>query len=652
MLNPLMPNESQPGPNDSRQGLNESQLNAVQWEDGPLLLLAGPGSGKTTVLTYRIARMIDESAEKHFKILGLTFTNKAAAEMRDRIAALVPNAEERILLTTFHSFCADLLRQHGHHIGLKPDFTILAQDADRHSLLDEAIEQAGVHQVEQTGENLLPLVTHLIENDIAPDGALNVLRQQNFTDPESLSRAYRCYRSLMIERNSLDFVGLISEALGILRVHTGVGKQVRRIYPYVCVDEFQDTNFSQFEVLRHLVNPTTKNLFVVADDDQIIYQWNGASPERLRKIQEEFEMELHQLPENYRCPAEVVALANNLIKHNHDRYAGKGDLRANKKFSNSSVASVYRFSDFDAEAAWVADFIANGTPEFRAQCVVLARTRKLLEQVVDALEEKGVTGYLAARKNEFEGAPLQWLHSTFRLANSRTSRAHLRSVCKAFFSIEGVDLNVRDIVSHASAKDIDYLRSWAELALNRQELAQRTRQFIEGALLSNLADRLDFWKFEKAAFAWLDDFPGIRPDVEGVYDVYEDEKEVWRNLVNDISNLHGKNEVTLHLLLQELDMRSKSPEPPKGAVPCFTVHASKGLGFDHVFLVGMVEDQLPSWAAIKKGGGSREMQEERRNCFVAITRVQETLTMTFSSRVFGYPKQPSRFLYEMGAVER
>ena len=611
-------------------------------------MLAGPGSGKAMALTHRIARIIEASPEKHFKILGLTLTNKAAAEMRDRIATLVPNVEKRILLTTFHSFCVDLLRQHGHYIGLKPDVTILPQDADRHSLLDEAIKQARVDQVKQTGENLLPLITRLIENDIAPDGVLNVLRQQDFADPESLSRVYRCYRSLMLERGSLDFVGLISEALGIQRTHTGVGKHVWRVYPYVCVDEFQETNLSQCEVLRHVVNPTTKNLFVVADDDQFIYQCRGAGPARLRKLREEFGMELHQLPENYRCPPEVVTLANRLIKHNFDRYAGKGDLRAHRKSGGLSVARVFMFSDFDAEAAWVADSIAKCVPEIRAKCVVLARTRKLLEQVVYALEEKGVKGYLAARRNDFEGAPLQWLHSTLRLAKSGRSRAHLRSVCKALCSIEGVELNVGDVVSHASAKDIDFLRSWAELALTRQDLAPHTRQFIEGALLSDLVDRLDFWKFQRAAFAWLNDFPEVRSEVEGVYDVYEDEKEAWLKFVNDISRLHGKSEVTLHLFLQELDMRSKSPELPKGAVPCFPVHASKGMEFDHVFLVGMVEDQLPRWAAIEKGDDSHEMREEKRNCFVAITRAGKSLTMTYAGEANGWDKAPSRFLSEMG----
>ena len=628
--------------------LNESQFDAVQWDDGPLLVLAGPGSGKTRVLTYRIARMIEASPDKHFKILGLTFTNKTAAEMRDRIAALVPNASERTLLTTFHSFSADLLRQHGHHIGLKPDFTILSQDADRYSLLDEAINEVNTNHLGQTSEKLLPLITRLTENDIAPENALQILQQGSFADPDALSKIYRQYRSLMVERNSLDFVGLISEALGILKERAGVSKQIQRIYYYICVDEFQDTNLSQYKILHRLVNPKTKNLFVVADDDQIIYQWNGASPERLWALQEDFEMELRQLPENYRCPAEVVTLANNLISYNLGRYAGKNALKAHKESNNSSVVNVHRFDDFADEANWVAARISKSSPDVRAKCVVLARTKKLLEQVVEALKEEGVAGYLASRKNEFEGASLQWLHSVLRLANSRTSREHLRSVCKAFFTIEGIDLNIRDIISYASAEDIDFLRSWAIAALNRSEITPNTRQFIEKSLLPILVDRLDFWNFLNNAFAWLDEFPDIRPDVEGVYDVYEEEKDTWHQLVKEISAQYGKDEVTLHLLLQELDLRSKSPEPPKDAVPCFTVHASKGMEFDHVFLVGLVEDQLPSWAAIKKGNDSREMQEERRNCFVAITRAQETLTMTYSDQVQRWAKSPSRFLSEMG----
>ena len=632
--------------------LNENQLEAVAWDDGPLLVLAGPGSGKTRVLTFRIARLIESTPEKHFKILALTFTNKAAAEMRERISTLVPNASERTLLTTFHSFAADLLRQHGHHIGLKPDFTIMAQDADRHSLLDEGIDQVNRGHIGPTSEKLLPLISRLIENNIAPDKAAETLERRSFEDPEVLASIYQRYRSLMIERNALDFVGLIAEALGLLESRPGVRKQIQRIYPYVSVDEFQDTNLSQYKILRHLVNENTKNLFVVADDDQIIYQWNGANPERLWVLQKDFNMKLLQLPENYRCPSDVVELANNLIAHNFGRYAGKDVLTAHKGTSETSVVSLRRFSNFSEEAAWIASMIAARSETERGKCVVLARTRKLLEEVVNALDQQGLSGYLANRKNEFVSAPLQWLHSVLRLANSRSSREHLRQICKSFFTLEGINLNVKDIISRAGIDDGDYLRSWTVAALNRQQLSEKARNLIEASLVPILLERLDFWRFQEDAFAWLDALPDTTPVVEGVFDEYREEKETWHQLVNEISTQYGRQEVTLHLLLQELDLRSKSTVPSKEAIPCFTIHASKGMEFDHVYLVGMVEEQLPSWAAIKKGDSSREMQEERRNCFVAITRAQETLTLTYSDRIQGWSKSPSRFLLEMGVLKR
>lgn len=629
--------------------LNENQLAAVEWQDGPLLVLAGPGSGKTRVLTYRIARLIEASPNKHFKILGLTFTNAAAAQMRQRIASLVPSADERTLLTTFHSFAADLLRQHGHHVGLRPDFTIMVQDADRHSLLDEAIDASDPADSVGISERLLPLITRLIEKDIAPSAGLEALKKMSLANSDFFARVYVNYRRLMIERNSLDFPTLVAEALHLLTSQIGVRKQIQRIYPFVCVDEFQDTNLIQYKILEQIVRPETRNLFVVADDDQIIYQWNGASPERLSALQSNFDMKLIQLPENYRCPAEVVELANKLIQNNFERFEGKGALIAHKPLPAASIISLHRFSKFSEEAAWVAGSIAERHEADRTRCVVLARTKKILEQVVNAFEAKGLTGFMAIKKNEFESASLQWLHSILRLANARNNRDYLRRICKAFFSLEGIDLNVKDVIARSSAEEGDYLRGWIRSALDRPELSQDAREVLEGPV-TKLADRLDFWSFEQAAFAWLDRLPGVKPDVEGIFDEYKEEKKTWGSLVSEICNQYGRDEVTLHLLLQELDLRSKSPAPPKNGIPCFTIHASKGLEFDHVYLVGLVEDQLPSWAAVKKGPDSREMLEERRNCFVAITRAQETLTLTYSDKMQGWQKNPSRFLREMALL--
>lgn len=630
--------------------LNENQQAAVSWQEGPLLVLAGPGSGKTRVLTYRIARLIEQSPSKHFKILALTFTNKAAAEMRARIETLIPSDYQRALLTTFHSFSADLLRQHGSHLGLKPDFTILTQDGDREALLDEAIERsASGDRSRLSGERLLPLIGRLTENDIRPEQTAAALQGGRFDDPDSIADIYGHYRSLMIERNALDFPALISEAHWLLESRPGVRKQMQRIYPFICVDEFQDTNVGQYKILTLLVNPETRNLFVVADDDQIIYQWNGASPERLASLRQDFGMTLLQLPENYRCPAAVVDLANKLISHNFGRTAENSQLTAHKPNGRQSPIRLMAFDDFSEEATWVASDIAGRPKAAQKKSVVLARTKKLLDHVIAALTEQGIPGYLAVKKNEFECVSLQWLHSILRLANARGSKDHLRKLCKSFFTLEGINLDVNDIVSQASAVDGDYLRAWAAAALNRTGLSPSTTDLIKKSV-PKLSERLDFWGFQKDAFAWLDKLPEAAQDAGGVFDEYQTEKATWTDLVSEISAQYGKDQVTLHLLLQELDLRSKAPPPPPDAIPCFTIHASKGMEFDHVYLVGLVEDQLPSWAAKKKGDDSHEMQEERRNCFVAITRSQETLTLSYSRRVDGWNKEPSRFLYEMGLL--
>lgn len=633
---------------------NENQRKATQWQDGPLLVLAGPGSGKTRVLTYRIARIISETRDKHFRILGLTFTNKAAAEMRERIETLVPNANERTQLTTFHSFAADLLRQHGHHINLRPDFTILSQDTDRQILLDEAIDEVNKFETEArikySGEKLLPLITRLLDRSVTSDDVTNVLSSNNISEPEVIGAIYTAYRARMIKDNKLDFGGLMAEAFSLLEQKPAVRKQIHRIYPYVCVDEFQDTNLSQYRILRHLVNPSTRNLFVVADDDQIIYQWNGASPKRLYALRDDFKMTVLQLPENYRCPPQVIDIANELIVHNIVRSEDKERLRAHKVGGEQSPIRIMDFDTFDQEAKRIAKDIAERPVDERGKCVVLARTRRLLDRIIRIfVDEEQVPAYLAMRKNEFIGAPMMWLHAVLRLANARQDREQLRRVCKAFFTLEGIDLNVKDIMSFASTEDGDYLRAWHKEILLQDGLEKHSRDFLAQSIPA-LSDRLDFERFIRDAFEWFERLPENSPETWEHFTEFTEEKETWEELVNEIMSQYGREQVTLHLLLQELDLRSKAPNPPNNAVPCFTIHASKGMEFAHVYLVGMVEDQLPSWAAVKKGDDSREMQEERRNCFVAITRTQESLTMSYSREVFGWTKQPSRFLREMGCL--
>ena len=298
--------------------LNENQLEAVLWDNGPLLVLAGPGSGKTRVLTYRIAHILEVSKGQHFRILALTFTNKAAAEMRNRVEELVPKELSRVRLTTFHSYVSELLQQHGNHINFQPNFQILSNDADRESLLDDVLgtlrkDLSFSMPQHFKASQLLPSITKLLDRCVPVDQAESILQQSNIQNAVPLARVYSEYREALRGANCLDFPSLIAESLDLLNKHPFLAKHIRKVYKHILIDEFQDTNQSQYQILSCIIKPDPSTLFAVADDDQIIYQWNGASPKRIQLLREDFNVSELQLPENYRCPPFVIKLANALI---------------------------------------------------------------------------------------------------------------------------------------------------------------------------------------------------------------------------------------------------------------------------------------------------------------------------------------------------
>lgn len=632
------------------ESLNANQRLAVEWDESPLLVLAGPGSGKTRVLTMRVAKLILDSPGKRFRVLGLTFTNKAAAEMRQRVEELVPDCSDRVLLTTFHSFCADILRQHGSHVGIRPDFVILNQDSDREGVLSDAIKTLSGKGVD-TDKNdikLLPVIDRLLSNAVPQAQVSRIVKDQDFG--QKLSALYCEYQQQMIANNQLDFPSLLTVTLDLLANRPAIATQIRTIYSHICIDEFQDTNLAQYLLLKMIVGKDPKNLFVVADDDQIIYQWNGASPERLDSLKNDFNMNVIQLPANYRCPPEVVGLANKLIKHNLSRAADKEPLTAVKKATRTEGIRLRQFATVDDELNWVACDIADRHPNDTGKCVILARTRRVLELALKIMQEQGIKASLAIRKSEFTSAPFRWLHAVLRLANARSDREQLRRLCKAFFELEGVDLDVQEITAESTKFGGDSLRCWFRAACTREGVAQNTLKLLQAGQ-RQIVDRLDVLAFNKSAFIWFEEQNRkLDPSIQEGFVDYSDEKAIWEELQQRVIDKYGRDELTLNTFLQEFDLSEKSVPIPPDAVLCLTIHSSKGLEFNHVYLVGLVEDELPSFQSIKKGDVSREMQEERRNCFVAITRTQETLTLTYADRYFGWTKRPSRFLKEMQLV--
>jgi DNA helicase-2/ATP-dependent DNA helicase PcrA len=635
--------------------LNENQREAVLWDKGPLLVLAGPGSGKTRVLTYRIARILEQSAGQHFRILALTFTNKAAAEMRGRVEELVPSELGRVRLTTFHSYAAELLQQHGNHLSFRPDFQILSNDPDREALLDNVLLQLRKDLSYSLPDHfkaapLLPAVTRLLDQCIPPDQAEIFLQQASVENAIPLARVYSAYREALRRTNSLDFPSLIAESLDLLSRYPFLVKHIRKVFKHILVDEFQDTNRSQYRILSLIAQPDPSTLFVVADDDQIIYQWNGASPKRIQSLRDDFGVSELQLPENYRCPPLVIELANSLIEKNLNRSAGKKPLKAIKQGVSDDVVRVFRFESIELEAEWIAQDMAQRDPIDRVNCVVLARTKRLLDLVGGVLKEAGIPVYFAARKDEFKSAPLRMLHAILRLANSSEDKQSLARLSKAFYEIEGISIELAPVLSRSSADGKDLLRSWLDEVKRRDALEKGTRRLLEISI-QPLINSLNYRDFADNLLKWAEACQQTSKPDENAFNEFEEECEVWKFLLAEITKKFEGEDISLHQLLHELDLTSKTPPKPPEAIPCFTIHASKGMEFGHVYLMGLVEDQLPSWAAVKKGDNSLEMQEERRNCFVAITRSQLSLTLTYSTRVFGWNKQPSRFLREMGIEE-
>ncbi len=634
--------------------LSKIQRDTVETDQLPLLVLAGPGSGKTRVLTCYIARILTESSDKNFRILGLTFTNKAADEMRTRVAGLVPGQGDRLFLGTFHSFCADVLRQHGTHLKIKPNYYIYSQKTDLESVLNDAVENAKKLSdvVSDLDKKTLPVIQRLKSSLIFPENCRDKFHDRRVA--ERMAVVYPAYEEELEKRNALDFNSLILKTCQLFKNFPAFAKRYRTVYPYICIDEFQDTNEAQYRLICALTGSEHKNLFIVADDDQIIYQWNGASHKRIVEFKNDFSPNIIQLPMNYRCPPEIVDLANNLIQYNFFRTKGKKPLEAFlPSLGTGTVSLLYPFSDYESESIEIARDIKKFHSNRLDSVVILARNRRLLEGAEQALQKIGIPAVIAQRKDEFTSTPLVFLHSILRLANDRQNDSYLEEVCGAFAQLSDFKVDPEDVITQAKAANRDYLQHWIKIIKQKP-----LNEFVTGVIKKTslyLGEGRDFRAFSDFAFSWFDELIEHQKAEENEpyfepFDRYEEEKSVWKNLAMEIKLSLG-DEITLEAFLQELQMHSKEPSPRPNTVVLMTIHGAKGKEFDHVYLIGLVDDELPSFQSKKKGDDSPEMEEERRNCFVAITRAMKTLTLSYAEKYRGWHKEPSRFLFEMGLLE-
>ena len=624
-------------PQSLSDDLTDIQREAVLFDEGAALVLAGPGAGKTRVLTSRIARILDESRDRKFRVLALTFTTKAAMEMRDRVETLVPGLTERTFIGTYHAFCTQLLRQHGSHLGMSPDFAIFDQEADREALLEEALARCDAGST-VTVEDVrwLKTIDQLKSRLVVPEKTAS-----RFRDPSTgatAARVYEIYEAALRSNNSLDFNGLILGACRLLRDVPGVAGRVRQSYPYWLVDEFQDTSPAQYRLITLAAGETLKNVFAVADDDQIIYQWAGASYRQIERFRNDFQPRLIQLVENHRCPPAIVAAANKLVAHNTFRTPDKRPIIATKPELADAITVQAHATDRDEQEAIAAE-IANSLPATWGNTAVLGRTRALLLPIQQALHAKGIKSAVAQRRDRFISPEFNWLQAcldqVLRPNNVRTFRLLVDSANR----VAGAELDADILVAEAEAAGTAYYEHWAICAL----AGGNNKLSSLGTLAAELARARNQWRqVVRSALSMLVETVGE----QGIISDAADDHAAWQACLKEIRAEKG-GEPDLDEVIQGLALRSKEPPRDLEAVTLMTIHAAKGLEFDFVYVVGLADSVMPSWQSVKQGDNSVEMEEERRNCFVAITRSRKYLSLNYARNYRGWSKAPSRFLAEM-----
>jgi DNA helicase-2/ATP-dependent DNA helicase PcrA len=510
--------------------LTKVQAAAVNWVDGPLFVLAGPGSGKTRVLTTRIARLLAESAEKSFRVLALTFTNKAADEMASRIEALVPDQQNRATIGTFHSFCMQMLQQHGSHIGINPDFAIYSLESDRADLLKEALRKNGLSSDDQ---RFLGTIDQLKARLIQPDECTRLFRESSVG--ERVGQVYSAYENALRGANALDFGSLIAQAYRLISTFPGVAVHYRRAYAYWMFDEFQDTTEGQYRLIKALAGDAFQNIFAVADDDQIIYQWNGASFQQIQRFRADFKPTEIQLPTNYRCPPSIVAAANQLVVHNTQRTTSKRALEAGKTtllYPDGQHIQLMRYTSEDAEAAAITAGIASFDVSKRGEVVVLARTRTLLERMHKALADAGVAAVIAQRRDDFRSAQFLWLTAALRLASRPLDRRALDTLTGAFNRWLGTEIWSDDVAAAADISSRSLLTEWSSFALSvDDEHAKRL-----ASMASELGEQPTSFRSFVAKF--MESLP--RESTEEITDIDED-LAAWGGLVRNIGQAIGRD---------------------------------------------------------------------------------------------------------------
>jgi DNA helicase-2/ATP-dependent DNA helicase PcrA len=620
------------------KNLNESQSAVVKQTEGPVLILAGAGSGKTTTIISRLAYLIEVVGIPPANTLTLTFTNKAAREMKERSMAMMEqNGAYPPLLCTFHKFGLLFLKFHIHRLGRQNNFVVIDTD-DKKRIIKKINSE---------------LPTPLIASEISryknslmtPDDAY---KQAELFNYKQIAEIYGEYETYLKENNLVDFDDLIALTYRLLDENPELAQETSQKYQYIMIDEYQDTNELQLKLIQKLCT-SHNNVCVVGDDDQSIYGWRGAHIRNIMEFDEDFTgASVFKLEENYRSRAPILKTANALIEHNRSRLGKK--LIATR--GEGEDVGTLNSNDENEEARKIASKVQKllDSGVDASEIAILYRVNVLSRSIEEGLNRAGIGYKLVGGVRFFDRAEVKDLISYIRvITNNHDDFSLKRIINKPKRGLGKASVEKIEMAAHAKGSSIfEYLKTvdFAELeALVKKKNATTLKKFVE-----------DIEDVARVAKESTYEFIDLLEDTFHLKDIYLNMQDGQERILN-MDEFYGlfrdfiKNnpEASLDEFLNELTLQSEQDQVEGESIYMMSIHASKGLEFEHVFVIGMEEGFLPLI-----GDGS-DLEEERRLGYVAFTRAKETLTLSHAASRFYKGRRSdlakSRFFNEAGLCD-
>ncbi len=630
--------------------LNPPQREAVVTTDGPLLVLAGAGSGKTRVITHRIVHLLEDKRVPARNILAVTFTNKAAQEMKERVVHMAGKKASSLLICTFHAFGAEVLKEDIHRLGYPKKFAI-ADMGDQLALIRRAMREKRIDDRAFDARKVLNLISKAKNAGEVPDELSAGLGD----DYDLITHlVFPVYQLGLRAMGAVDFDDLIVLPTQLFREHPGTKEKYTRRFRYLLVDEFQDTNTAQLDLLTQLAGEQ-KNVCAVGDDDQCIYGWRGAEVRNILRYDTFFPgAQEVRLEQNYRSTKTILEAANAVIEKNPERKA----KRMWTDGLNGEKVTLVVLPSEEEEARWVVREIARqieveGVPA--DEIAVLYRTNGQAHPIEEALREKTIYYELIGGSEFFDRREVKDVIAYFKvIANPRDEVSLLRIVNVPARGIG--DVTMERLVAHARRLDVPVWEAMQQAA-TFEDLPRGSADCIAAFvdLVERYRERFDRGQLAEVTRALLDE-TGFRdatrahtPSATAVERKLKSIDQVLQSLENYEKREGPKAGLLTYLNRLSLDTREEEDAPGGGRkVTLMTVHGSKGLEFRVVFFIGMEEDLMPHGGM---QGEPPNIEEERRLCYVGITRAKEKLFLTRAAtrvkRGKEVPRTPSRFLQDI-----